>query len=208
MNFVFDLDNTIYNQDQKVLDIIDDNINRFMTKHLGIDETSVDELRQRYRKDYGITLKGLMLHHNVAPYDYLEFVHNLDYKSILKKDEQLYRILKDIPHKKYIFTNGSKKHAINVLSNLGILELFQKIISIEDTDYTPKPSIESFNLLCSNLKIEPGNSFFIDDMIENIKTASNIGFKTIHIDPTGMSNIGDFTFKNIYEIEKLTKVLQ
>jgi len=92
MNLVFDLDNTIYSEDKKILDAINNNINIFMKRCVGIDSMHVDKLRRQYREKYGITLKGLMLHYNIDPQEYLDFVHNIDYDILVHKDEYLLEI--------------------------------------------------------------------------------------------------------------------
>ncbi len=43
-----------------------------------------------------------------------------------------------------------------------------------------KPDPKIFQLLCQNYNILPEESLFIDDVIENIRTAQALNFKTIH----------------------------
>ncbi|MCX8084464.1 MAG: pyrimidine 5'-nucleotidase [Calditerrivibrio sp.] len=200
MKVIFDLDNTIYPPESGLLKNVDLKINTFMQEILGIPSYIVDNLRQEYRKIYGITLKGLMIHHNVDPYQYLDFVHNLDYHLLLNPDPLLYEILSSIDAEKYIFTNGSKKHAINVLTALGILDLFHDIYSIEDLSFKPKPSFESFEEFIKLTEINPYESYFIDDMPENIEAAKRIGFKTVLVGNEHCEN-ADITIKSIYEVK-------
>lgn len=202
MNLVFDLDNTIYHPDVGVLNGVDKNINRYMYEVVGIDIKRVDSLRQEYRRKYGVTLKGLILHHNVDPYHYLDYVHNIDYENILSRDEDLSRILLSIPFKKYIFTNGSKSHAVNVLKNLDVIDYFEQVISIEDIDFHPKPSDESFIKFIMITKLEPKSSYFIDDMPENIEKAKEFGFKTILVSKIPCES-ADFCIKSIHELDKI-----
>jgi len=79
-----------------------------------------------------------------------------------------WKYFKKITGKKYIFTNGSRNHAENTLKRLGILDLFERIFSIEDTVFTPKPSLESFFMFTDNVGIDPEKSIFFDDTIENL----------------------------------------
>ncbi len=202
MNLVFDLDNTIYHPDVGVLKGVDRNINQYMYEVVGIDRDVVDPLRQEYRKRYGVTLKGLIIHYNVDPYHYLDYVHNIDYKNILSKDERLSKILSTIQYKKYIFTNGSKNHAINVLQHLDIMDHFEKIFSLEDVDFQPKPSDESFKRFLTLTHLDPENSYFIDDMPENIEKAKKFGFKTVLVSESPCES-ADFHLKSIYELDKI-----
>ena len=43
-----------------------------------------------------------------------------------------------------------------------------------------KPYEGIFRFILGNTRIEPGNCIFIDDNIENIKTAKRLGFRCIH----------------------------
>lgn len=44
-----------------------------------------------------------------------------------------------------------------------------------------KPDTDIFISLIKKYKIDPDESIFIDDTLNNIKTASNLGFETIHL---------------------------
>ena len=44
-----------------------------------------------------------------------------------------------------------------------------------------KPDKEIYNLSISRFNLIPKETLFIDDKIENIKTAQRLGFKTIHL---------------------------
>lgn len=208
MNLIFDLDNTIYSSDRGILEAINQNINRFMVDYVGIDHSKVDYLRQKYRQEYGVTLRGLMINYGISAEDYLEFVHNINYSKLISKDESLFNILNRLPNKKFIFTNSSKKHAENILSHLGIKDLFNKIISIEDTNYTPKPDILSFKIMLEKLDVDPEKSFFFDDMPENIETASELKFKTVYINRSNHCPKADYIIKEIYEIQNIEEIIQ
>ena len=74
-------------------------------------------IQKKYYFKYGTTLAGLMKNHNIKPEEFLDYVHNIDVSS-LKKNLKLQKILKSLPGNKYIYTNGSKSHAINVMKRL------------------------------------------------------------------------------------------
>jgi len=48
-----------------------------------------------------------------------------------------------------------------VLEQLGVEEYFENIISIEDTDYIPKPSIEGFHKFVDKVGINCKNLFLL-----------------------------------------------
>lgn len=196
---IFDLDNTLYNPSSGVLSEIDKRINIFMKEILGLD--SVDKLRVCYRENYGTTLLGLMKHHKVKPQEYLDFVHDIDYPNLLSNDYKLNEILKELDGEKVIFTNGSRSHAINTLSNLGILDNFEEIFSIEDYIEFPKPFDPAYIKLIENLNISPKDSIYFEDSPKNLVASKKFGFKTALV--WEKSNDFDYSFSTIYDISEL-----
>ena len=55
---------------------------------------------------------------------------------------------KQLDMEKFIFTNGSAEHAANILTHLGVYDLFgrDKVFDIKDAGYVPKPEAETFRL--------------------------------------------------------------
>ena len=58
---------------------------------------------------------------------------------------------------KFIFTNGSANHAKNILTHLGVYDLFgrEKVFDIEDAGYVPKPEAKTFDLMVKKFGINP-----------------------------------------------------
>jgi|Wag4MinimDraft_13_1082653.scaffolds.fasta_scaffold00012_35 putative hydrolase of the HAD superfamily len=199
INYIFDLDNTLYPPNAGIMRKIDERINRFMIEKVGIPEREVDKLRQDYRKRYGVTLNGLMFHHLTNPSDYLEYVHDINYDKYIKKDRKLRKILKNINGYCAVFTNGSKAHAVNVLNTLGVIDCFSDIFSIEDAGYNPKPNKESYCRFIEITGIDPSDSIFFEDMHVNLESAGAIGFKTALVWGEYDSQF-DYYFSSIYDI--------
>ena len=201
-NLIFDLDNTLYPPCSNVLLEVDKKINHFMQKKLGL--TDVDRLRQKYREECGTTLLGLINDFGVAPEDYLEHVHDIDYDTLLEKDEKLAEVLSSFNSNKIIFTNGSKKHAENVLERLGVAKHFDAIFSIENFMMNPKPSPGAYNIFIDNTRVDPLKSIYFEDSPKNLKTAKNFGFKTAIVWSSDKNF--DYSFSNIYDIISLKEV--
>lgn len=201
-NLIFDLDNTIYSPQKNVLLEVDRRINDFMKKRLCL--TEVDDLRKRYRDEWGTTLLGLINDFGVVPEDYLEFVHDIDYDLFLQKDHRLSEILSSFESNKIIFTNGSKKHAENVLDRLGVASHFNTIFSIESFMMNPKPFPEAYEIFIRNTGIDPFKSVYFEDSHNNLKAAKKFGFKTALV--WGSDSNFDYSFANIYDIISLKGV--
>ena len=85
----------------------------------------------------------------------------------------------------YIYTNGTGNHALTVLDKMKISNNFEKVYSRDTIPYM-KPDYRSFNDVnndISNRYPGPKSVFFFDDLLENLETASGLGWLTFWIDP-------------------------
>ncbi|MFN2268335.1 MAG: pyrimidine 5'-nucleotidase [Desulfonatronovibrio sp.] len=205
--YIFDLDNTLYCQTLNVFPLIDQRINRYMTTKLGIPEDGVDTLRRQYWKLYGVTLNGLMIHYNVDPEDYLEYVHDVDLKHILKPDKELKTVLREIPCSKVIFTNGSRVHAENVLQNMELEDLFDDIFDVRVASFRPKPFPEPYLEILKIMDVQGKDCVMIDDIPENLKTAKNLDMKTILIGKSNGQDHIDICLDNASAIRTVINIL-
>jgi len=149
-----------------------------------------------------------MKRENIDPDEFLEFVHDINLE-ILKPNIELSKIIKNLPGDKFIFTNGSKKHAENVLKQLEMSEIFDDIFDIVDCNFIPKPRIEPYKKLVKKHKIDPNACVLIEDIARNLKPAYEIGMKTIWIenDEPWAAKFSDSNFVN-YKTKNLTKLLK
>ena len=77
------------------------------------------KIQKNYFHEYNTTLNGMIKNHKIDANEFLDFVHDINI-DFLKKDLELGEELKKLEGKKIIFTNGSKKHAMNVTQKIGI----------------------------------------------------------------------------------------
>lgn len=176
---LFDLDNTLYNPAHDLFSLIDVRINRFMRDVVEIPHAEVDGLRRRYWQNYGATLQGLIRHHNIDPESYLDYVHDVDVTTRIKPDHDLRNSLAKLQAPCYIFTNGSQQHAERVTQALGITELFADIFDIRIAAYQPKPNPEPYHGVLQALGIPARECVMIEDSVENLRQARELGMKTI-----------------------------
>lgn len=184
---VIDLDNTLYEADSGVFARMDKRMTAFVRKELGVDEAEADRLRLKYWKDYGTTLRGLMLHHDMQPEAFLHDVHDVGAHELLKPDADLDAALARLPCRKVIHTNGIREHADRILAALGIAHHFERIYDIRFDNYLPKPNSEVLQKLLDAEGAEASRALVVDDMVDNLKAARELGCKTIWItrDPDG-----------------------
>jgi len=176
---LFDLDNTLYHPARELFSLIDVRINRYMSDIVGIAPDDVDGLRRQYWADYGVTLQGLIRHHDIDAEDYLHYVHDIDVKSRIDDDPVLRDRLDDIDAPCYVFTNGSRAHAERVLACLGIDQQFDEIFDIRIASYQPKPFQDPYREVLRKIDCQPQRSIMVEDSIDNLMTARALGMKTV-----------------------------
>ena len=178
--WIFDLDNTLYSPEENIFSQIDQKMTSFIADNLKISNEEAFNIQKQNFIDHGTTLAGFMKTGNdkIDPDKFLEFVHDINLNS-LQEDNDLRKILLLLPGKKYIFTNGTKKHAENVLKKLNLENIFQSIFGIKEANYLPKPNLETYNLFLKTYKIDPKTSIMFEDMGRNLIPAKELGMKTV-----------------------------
>ena len=179
--WLFDLDNTLYSGDTKVFDQVDKKMSKFISEKLKVSLEEAKKIQKNYFHEYNTTLNGMIKNHDINANEFLEFVHDVDLE-FLKKDEPLKTEIEKLKGKKIIFTNGSKAHASNVTSRIGIEQLFDGVFDIVDSDFYPKPSMEPYKKIIENYKIVPEYCIFFEDIARNLKPAYELGMKTVWIE--------------------------
>ena len=178
--WIFDLDNTLYPPEENIFSQIDQKMTLFIADNLKISNQEAFNIQKQNFIDHGTTLAGFMNSGNdkIDPDKFLEYVHDINLNS-LQEDNDLRKILLLLPGKKYIFTNGTKKHAENVLKKLNLENIFQSIFGIKEANYLPKPNLETYNLFLKTYKIDPKTSIMFEDMGRNLIPAKELGMKTV-----------------------------
>ena len=182
---LLDLDGVCYGSHngyplEKVFGLVSKRMTLFIQEKLGLDEKKAKELQTNYFYKYNTSLNGLMLHHNVIGDEFLKYVHDIDI-SFMKEDKILRSELENLDMEKFIFTNGSAEHAENILTHLGIYDLFgrDKVFDIEDAGYVPKPEAKTFDLMVKKFGINPKETVYIEDIAKNLSIGHKRGCTTV-----------------------------
>lgn len=176
--WVFDLDNTLYPVTEKLLAQIDKHMGSFVANFLNVDAIEARHIQKSYFRKYGLTLRGLMLHHGLDPVRYYDEMTPMDLTQI-DPHPALADALRKLRGRKVIYTNASAHHAEMVLDRLGMSDVFEGIYDITAAEYIPKPAIESYRILCEQHKIDPTRAAMIDDIARNLEPAATLGMKTV-----------------------------
>jgi len=206
--WIFDLDNTLYSGKTRVFEQIDKRMSKYISGKLNVNIVEAKEIQKKYFYKYNTTLNGMLKNHKIDANEFLEFVHDIDI-DFLKKDLTLSEELRKLEGKKIIFTNGSKKHALNVIRKIGIEQHFDDIFDIVDSNFVPKPTMEPYKKLVEKHKIDPNLCVLIEDIARNLKPAYEMGMKTIWIenDEPWAAKFSDSDFIN-YKTKNLTDFLK
>lgn len=176
--WVFDLDNTLYPASANLFPQIDVRMKTFISNLLGLDLDASFKLQKTYYREYGTTLRGLMLNHDVDPDAFLDFVHDIDH-TVLKPDPNLGRALDTLPGRRLVYTNGSASHAASVLDALGIADRFEAVFDIRAGNYVPKPDPDSYRQFLESHAFDPDSAIMFEDSIKNLKPAADMGMVTV-----------------------------
>jgi putative hydrolase of the HAD superfamily len=180
MDWVFDLDNTLYPASSSLFPQIDRRMRQFIALELKLDLDSALQLQKQYYRDYGTTLAGLMQVHGLPPDAFLAYVHDIDH-SVLQPAPRLDAVLARLPGRKLIFTNGSASHAEKVLDQLGLARHFDAVFDIKSAGYVPKPALESYRRLLRRFAIDASRAVMLDDLARNLVAAAELGMTTVWV---------------------------
>jgi putative hydrolase of the HAD superfamily len=184
-DWVFDLDNTLYPHHVDLFAQIDRNMTAYVSALLQMDRDEARKLQKQYYLEHGTTLQGLMLHHKIDPDDFLEKAHAIDYSHLTPQPE-LAAAIKALPGRKFIFTNGSVKHAQATAGALGILEHFDDIFDIVAADYVPKPAGATYDKFMALNRVDTKNAVMFEDLPRNLTVPKALGMRTVLLVPQNL----------------------
>ena len=207
-NWIFDLDNTMYDIDLGLFKKISNRITDFIMSKYSLDIDQAKKIQKEYYLKYGLTLRGLIVEKKLEPEEFLDFVHDVEHPE-LKKNDQLISKIRILEGKKIIFTNATSKHAKKILKILELEDDFDQIIDIKDLDYIPKPDKRSYKKLLECLNLNKENldkTIFFEDTVKNLIPAKELGITTVWMknsinekDFIKNCNFIDYSFNNLNE---------
>lgn len=182
IDWVFDLDNTLYPPEARLFDQIERRMTAFVMQALGVDRPEADRLRQHYWQLYGTTLAGLMHEHDVDPAPYLVEVHDISLDH-LTPDPALRAGIAALPGRRIVYTNGSAPYARRVLAARGLSGLFDGVFGVEDAGFRPKPDRVAFETVFARAGITPARAAMFEDDPRNLAAPHAMGMRTVHVAP-------------------------
>ncbi|MEJ2793856.1 pyrimidine 5'-nucleotidase [Iodobacter sp. LRB] len=203
--WIFDLDNTLHNADLHAFPVINRAMTAYLAHHLQLSEQAATDLRVDYWLRYGATMLGLRRHHpHINPRHFLLLSHPLnELLRIVHPMPGLSVAIRSLPGEKLLFTNGARHYALAMLLALGIDDCFSAVVSVEDVDLIPKPHIAAYRRLLARFRLDPRRCILVEDTLENLKTAKQLGMKTVWINPRSYgAGVVDLSISKLGDIAK------
>ena len=207
-NWIFDLDNNMYDINLGLFKKISNRITDFIMSKYSLDIDQAKKIQKEYYLKYGLTLRGLIVEKKLEPEEFLDYVHDVEHPE-LEKNDQLISKIRLLEGKKIIFTNATSNHAKKILKILELEHDFDQIIDIKDLEYIPKPDKRSYKKLLECLNLNKDNldkTIFFEDTVKNLIPAKELGITTVWMknsmnekDFMKNCNFIDYSFNNLNE---------
>jgi putative hydrolase of the HAD superfamily len=194
--WVFDLDNTLYPHDLNLWQQIDERIRAFVSEFLRVTHDEAFRVQKDYYKRYGTTMRGLMAEHGLNPDDFLEFVHQIDHSPLLP-NPALGAAIENLPGRKLILTNGTRKHAEAVMRRLKIDQHFEDVFDIAAANLDPKPLPQVYDRFLHKHGVDPRRAAMFEDLARNLEVPYTLGMTTVLVVPEKTREV----FREGWELE-------
>lgn len=206
--WLLDLDNTLHDASERILPHIDRSMTRYIERHLGVGREQAEGLRRHYWQRYGATLTGLMRHHAVDPAHFLARTHDLEeLDGDLVAHGALGSVLRRLPGRRVVFTNGPAAYARWVLDRLGVLARIDALYAIEHVRFVPKPAAAAFRAVLAAEGRWHGPRIMVEDTLANLRGARQVGLRTVWLSRDGL-RVPDYVDWRITTIADLPRIAQ
>lgn len=180
--WIFDLDNTLHDANARIFPSMHEQINAYLRRHFGVDDAGANEMRRGFWQRYGTTLNGLMRHYGTDPRRFLAETHRFpELADMVVHENALRHALARLGGRRLVFSNAPRHYVEDVLRAIGLARWFEAVYTIEDARFRGKPAAHGFHLLLRKHDIDPHRCAFLDDSLENLRTAKRLGMSTVWV---------------------------
>ncbi|HEY2532600.1 MAG TPA: pyrimidine 5'-nucleotidase [Xanthobacteraceae bacterium] len=183
-SWVFDLDNTLYPHHLNLWQQVDERIRDYIVDFLKVTRDEAFRLQKDYYRRYGTTMRGLMEEHGLKPDEFLDIVHQIDH-SPLTPNRALGAAIGTLTGRKFILTNGTRRHAEAVMRRLEIEEHFDDVFDITAAELEPKPRPQAYQRFVARHDIDPKRAAIFEDLARNLEVPHALGMTTVLVVPEG-----------------------
>ncbi|KEP55682.1 pyrimidine 5'-nucleotidase [Rhizoctonia solani 123E] len=172
----FDIDNTLYPPNQRIVTLVQGKIHKYFVD-LNFEPEEARALHQKYYTEYGLSVRGLIEHHDVDPLDFdAKCDASLPLEELLAPDPAVRKLLEDVDPSKariWALTNAYKTHAQRVLRILELEDLFEGLVfcDYEVKNFSCKPERRFYDEALAVAQTTAEKSYFVDDNFGNVRGA-------------------------------------
>jgi putative hydrolase of the HAD superfamily len=177
-NWIFDLDDTLYAMSPELATMFDRRMRTFIAREMGLSEDKASEVQHDLFRRHGATARGLMIEHGISADDFLDYVHDVDHRSVAP-DPALAATIAALPGRRYVLTNSPMSHAERVIAQLGVDGHFADIFDFSRSGHHAKPSPLVYQRLIDETGIDPGRAAMFEDMARNLAEPQRLGMTTV-----------------------------
>jgi putative hydrolase of the HAD superfamily len=125
-----------------------------------------------------------MRHHGIHPQRFLAETHVFpELADLVVRENTVKHALSRLGGMKLVFSNAPRHYVEAVLRAMRLTRCFDAVYSIEDARYRGKPALHGFRMLLRKHNLDPHRCAFIDDILENLRTAHRLGMSTVWVSP-------------------------
>ena len=203
--WIFDLDNTLHDARARIFPSMHEQINAYLQRYFNVDAAGADAMRENFWRTSGTTLNGLMRHHGADPRHFLRETHVFpELADMVVRENALKHALALLGGTKLVFSNAPRHYVGQVLKAIGLDRYFDGVYAIEDARYRGKPALHGFRFLLRKHNLDPHRCAFVDDMLENLRTAHRLGMSTVWVSrATRSPSYVDLRISSVTELPRL-----
>ena len=182
--WLFDLDNTLHDAGAWVFAQMNDTMRNYVVDALRVTPAQADDLRDKYWRRYGSTMLGLVRHHAVSPAHFLHETHRFPglEQRVTGHRHDLAAVAR-LRGRRVLLTNAPRAYALRVLGALGIVQLFDEVLAIEDMrmfgHWRPKPDTRMLRHVAARLGVHPSRCVLVEDSLDNVLAARRVGMTPV-----------------------------
>jgi putative hydrolase of the HAD superfamily len=184
--WLFDMDDTLYDATHSVFEEIHPRMEAFIMRRLQVDAREAARLQHGYWAQYGATFLGLALRNGIKPEEFLREAHDFDVERAVRNSAHpqcLAGLIRRLPGKKAVLTNGPRAYAERVLVALKVKDPFDFMMTANDMhmlgSWRCKPDPVLLIAACRKAGVKPAHAVVIDDSLANLKVCHRLGMRTV-----------------------------
>lgn len=184
--FIFDIDDTLYKASEEMVNVEIEKWKKAYNYYLSNkkeDDKNVIPPFSDIIKCNPLLSESFFKYFGKHPIEVELYKGIVDYYLYVKKDDKLINLLKDLPYRKFCFTNGMKCRAEPILDLMELTDIFEGVIRMDDKSINNsvmgKPKEEAYDFVEKLLNIKDKNKvFFFDDASMNIEEGTRRGWNS------------------------------